>query len=170
MSLLFSAKTVKDRAVKMATNITSQQIKLQRTRLPAMSRVMWAILSRQFCYAGMWLWWAVGRNQLLIPLKGQTHCELFERQRNEHMVSVATDVALNMRGTWKEFVTSWQTLSDPKLLTFHCILQRGALCTRTFLPMCTEAMNLIMQPVNKVMVKGLHLREFSVLLDEVDST
>lgn len=86
------------------------------------------------------------------------------------MVSVATDGAPSMRGAQKGFVTLPQKTLDRKLLTFHCILHREALCAQTFPPKCMEVMNLVIQIVNKIIAKGLNHRQFCSLLDEVDST
>lgn len=180
-----SAKTVKDRAIKMATNITSRQI-ADINSAPAYSIAcdescdvddieQTALLCRYVNSDGP-------QEEIieLIPLKGQTRgediCEAIvdclkaKEIKTSHMVSVATDGAPSMRGTTKGFVTLLQKSLNRKLLTFHCIIHQEALCAQTFPPECMEVMNLVIQMVNKIMAKGLNHRQFCALLDEVDST
>ncbi|KAK1889551.1 General transcription factor II-I repeat domain containing protein 2A [Dissostichus eleginoides] len=179
-----SAKTVKDRTIKMAENITSQQIE-DINSAPAFSIAcdessdvndieQTALLCRYVNSDGP-------QEEIieLIPLKGQTRgedickavmtCLQAKGINTTHMVSVATDGAPSMRGTQKGFVTLLQKSLDRELLTFHCILHQEALCAQTFPPECKEVMDLVIQIVNKIMAKGLNHRQFCSLLDEVDS-
>ncbi|XP_044275526.1 general transcription factor II-I repeat domain-containing protein 2A-like [Varanus komodoensis] len=180
-----SAKTVKDRTIKMAENITRQQIK------DINSAVAYSIACEEskdkgdieqivlFCrYVNS----AGPQEEMLelIPLKGQTRgediCEavldyLRTKEINTtHLVSVATDGAPSMTEEQKGFVALLQNLLGRKLLTFHCILHQEALCAQTFPPECTEVMNVVIQIVNKIIAKGLNHCQFRWLLDEVDST
>lgn len=91
------------------------------------------------------------------------------RVNTNHLISVATDGAPNMRGSQKGFVTLLQKALDRNLLAFNCILHQEALCAQTFPPECMEVMNLVMQIVNKITAKALNHRQFRELLDEVDS-
>ncbi|KAM9717454.1 general transcription factor II-I repeat domain-containing protein 2A-like isoform 1-T1 [Menidia menidia] len=179
-----SAKTVQDRTVKMAENVTRQQIEDINSAL-AYAIACDASKDKNdieqialFCrYVS-----ATGPQEEmidLIPLKGQTRgediCEaVLDCLRNKeikttHLVSVATDGAPCMTGAQKGFVTLLQKSLDRKLLTFHCILHQEALCAQTFPPECTEVMDVVIQIVNKIMAKGLNHRQFRSLLDEMDT-
>ncbi|KAL0973635.1 hypothetical protein UPYG_G00207640 [Umbra pygmaea] len=180
-----SAKTVKDRTIKMAEDITRQQIK------DINSAVAYSIACDEskdkgdieqialFCrYVNS----AGPQEEIieLIPLKGQTrgediceavlNCLSAKGINTTHLVSVATDGAPSMTGAQKGFVALLQKLLDRKLLTFHCILHQEALCAQTFPPECTEVMNVVIQIVNKIMAKSLNHRQFRSLLDELEST
>ncbi|XP_059819303.1 general transcription factor II-I repeat domain-containing protein 2-like [Hypanus sabinus] len=180
-----SAKTVKDRTIKMAEDITSQQIE------DINSAVAYSIACDEskdkgdieqialFCrYVNS----AGPQEELieLIPLKEQTrgediceavlNCLRAKGIKTTHLVSVATGVrAPNMTGTHKGFVALLQKSLDRKLLTFHCILHQEALCAQTFPPECTEVMDVVIQIVNKIMAKSLNHRQFRLLLDELES-
>ncbi|KAJ4939175.1 hypothetical protein JOQ06_028635 [Pogonophryne albipinna] len=180
-----SAKTVKDRTIKMAEDITRQQIK------DINSAVAYSIACDEskdigdieqialFCrYVN-----SAGPQEViieLIPLKGQTrgediceavlNCLRAKGINTTHLVSVATDGPPSMTGAQKGFVALLQKSLDRKLLTFHCILHQEALCAQTFPPECTEVMNVVIQIVNKIMAKGLNHRQFRSLLDELEST
>ncbi|XP_015684326.1 general transcription factor II-I repeat domain-containing protein 2B-like [Protobothrops mucrosquamatus] len=180
-----SAKTVKDRTIKMAENITGQQIKdinsaeaysIACDASKDKSNIEQIVL---FCrYVNS----AGPQEEMiqLIPLKGQTWgediCEavLDYLRINEinttHLVSVATDGAPSMTGAHKGFAALLQKSLGRKLLTFHCILHQEALCAQTFPPECTEVMNVVIQIVNKIMAQGLNHRQFRLLLEEVEST
>ncbi|XP_069792326.1 general transcription factor II-I repeat domain-containing protein 2A-like [Narcine bancroftii] len=180
-----SAKTVKDRAIKVAENITSQLIR-DINSAPAYSNAcdeskdvsdiqQIALLCRDVNSAGP-------QEEIieLIPPKGQTWgediCEAMldcletKEINTTHLVSATTDGAPSMTGAQKGFVILLQKSLERKLLIFHCILQQEALCTQTFPPECTEVMNLVIQIVNKIMAKGLNHQQFCSLLEEVDST
>ena len=180
-----SAKTVKDRTIKMAENITKQQIK------DINSAATYSIACdvskdkndiKQIALFCRYVNSAGPQEEMveLIPLKCQTRgenfCEaVFECLRAKdikttHLVSVATDGAPSMTGAHKGFVTLLQKSLNRKLLSFHCILHQGALCAQTFPPECTEVMNVVTQIVNKIIAKGLNHRQFCALLDEVEST
>ncbi|XP_069460653.1 general transcription factor II-I repeat domain-containing protein 2-like [Ambystoma mexicanum] len=180
-----SAKTVKDRTLKMAENISKQQIQ------DISSAVAYSIACDEskdkgdieqialFCrYVN-----SFGPQEELIeliPLKGQTRGEdickavldfLSAKKINtNHLVSVATDGAPSIRGAQKGFVALLQKALCRTLLSFHCILHQEALCAQTFPPECTKVMDVVIQIVNKIMAKGLNHRQFRLLLDEVEST
>ena len=179
-----SAKTVKDRTIKMSENITSQQIN-DINSAPAFSIAcdessdvndieQLALLCKYVNSDGP-------QEEIieLIPLKGQTrgediceavvNCLKAKEINTTNMVSVAIDGAPSMRGTQKGFITLLQKSLGRELLTFHCILHQEALCAQTFPPECKEVMDLVIQIVNKIMAKGLNHRQFCSLLDEVDS-
>ena len=170
------AKTVKDRTIKMAENITKQQIK--DINLAATYSIACDVSKdkngiEQIALFCRYVNSAGPQEEMieLIPLKCQTRgedvCEVvFEclRAKNiktTHLVSVATDGAPSMTGAHRGFVTLLQKSLNRKLLSFHCILHQEALCAQTFPPECTEVMNLVIQIVNKIM---------ATLLDEVEST
>lgn len=179
-----SAKTVKERAIKMAGNITDQQIK-DINSAPAYSIAcdescdvidieQTALLCRYVNSDGP-------QEEMiqLIPLKGQTQgediCEAVLKCLNDngintnHLISVATDGAPSMRGSKRGFVTLLQKALDRNLLAFHCILHQEALCAQTFPSECMAVMNLVIEMVNKIIAKALNHRQFRALLDEVDS-
>ncbi|KAM3841446.1 general transcription factor II-I repeat domain-containing protein 2-like [Vipera latastei] len=180
-----SAKTVKDRTIDMAENITRQQIK------DINSAVAYSIACNAskdkgdieqialFCrYVN-----SVGPQEEMIefiPLKGQARgediCEAvldyFKTKEisTTHLVSVATDGAPSMTGAQEGFVALLQKSLGRKLLTFHCILHQEALCAQTFPLECAEVMNVVIQLVNKIMAQGVNRHQFSLLLGEVKST
>ena len=179
-----SAKTVKERAIKMANNITDQQIK-DINSAPAFSIACdeWcdvtdieqtALLCRYMNSDGP-------QEEMieLIPLKGQTRgediCDAVLQCLNDkgihtgHLISVATDGAPIMRGSQKGFVTLLQKALDRDLLAFHCILHQEALCAQTFPAECIEVMNHVIQIVNKILAKALNHRQFRASLEEVES-
>ncbi|XP_039186129.1 general transcription factor II-I repeat domain-containing protein 2-like [Crotalus tigris] len=175
-----SAKTVKDRTVEMAENITRQQIKDINSAVAYSiacnaSKEQIALFCRYVNSAGP-------QEEMieLIPLKGQTRGEeIYEAvldylRTNEinttHLVSVATDGAPSMTGAQDSFVALLQKSLGRTLLTFHCILHQEALCAQTFPPECAEVMNVVIQIVNKIMAQGSNRHQFHFLLDEVKST
>lgn len=48
-------------------------------------------------------------------------------------------------------------------------LHQAVLCAQTFPPVCMEAINIVIQIVNKIIAKALNHRQFPELLHEVDS-
>ena len=179
-----SAKIVKERAIKMANNITDQQIK-DINSAPAFSIACdeWcdvtdieqtALLCRYMNSDGP-------QEEMieLIPLKGQTRgediCDAVLQCLNDkgihtgHLISVDTDGAPSMRGSQKGFVTLLQKALDRDLLAFHCILHQEALCAQTFPAECIEVMNHVIQIVNKILAKALNHRQFRASLEEVES-
>ncbi|XP_072251163.1 general transcription factor II-I repeat domain-containing protein 2A-like [Leuresthes tenuis] len=178
-----SAKTVRDRAIKMAENISSKQI-VDINSAEAFSIAcdessdindveQTALLCRYVNSDGP-------QEELieLIPLKGQTRgqdicdavlsCLEAKGINTTHLVSVSTDGAPCMRGTHKGFVNLLQKSLGRELMTFHCILHPEALCAQTFPPDCVEVMNLVIKIVNKIIANGLSHRQFCSLLEEVD--
>ena len=136
LDMPLSAKTVKDRTIKMAEDITRQQIK------DINSAVAYSIACDEskdkgdieqialFCrYVNS----AGPQEEMieLIPLKGQTrgedvseavlNCLRAKGINTTHLVSVA-EGAPSMTGAHKGFVVLPQKSLDRKLLTFHCIL------------------------------------------------
>ena len=180
-----SAKTVKDRTIKMAENITKQQIK------DINSAATYSIACdvskdkndiEQIALFCRYVNSAGPQEEMfeLIPLKCQTRgkdlCEaVFECLRAKdikttHLVSVATDGAPSITGAHRGFVALLQKSLNRKLMSFPCILDQEALCAQTLPPERTEVMNVVIQIVNKIMAKGLNRRQFRELLDEVEST
>uniref|UniRef100_A0A674PAJ3 General transcription factor II-I repeat domain-containing protein 2A-like n=2 Tax=Takifugu rubripes TaxID=31033 RepID=A0A674PAJ3_TAKRU len=180
-----SAKTVKDRTIKMAANISSKQIDDinsaqafsiacdESSDVNDIEQI--ALLCR---YAN-----ANGPQEELIeliPLKGQTRgqdicdavvsCLKDKGINTTHLVSVSTDGAPSMRGAQKGFVNLLQKSLGRDLMTFHCIIHQEALCAQTFPPECVEVMNLVIKIVNKIIANGLSHRQFCSLLEEVENT
>lgn len=182
--MALTAKTVKDRTIRMAEDITRQQIK-DINKAVAYSIAcdeskdksdieQTALFCRYVNDDGP-------QEELikLIPLKGQTrgediceavlNCLKVKEINTTHFMSVATDGAPSMTGPQKGFVALLQKSLDRKLLAFHCILHQEAFCAQTFPPECTDVMDVVIQIVNKIMAKGLNHRQFRSLLDEVES-
>lgn len=156
-----STKTVRDRSIKMAENVTSKQIEdinLAQAFSIACDESrdvndveQTALLCRYVNSDGP-------QEELieLIPLKSQTQgqdiCEAVvscleaKGIKTTHLVSVSTDEAPSMRGAQKGFVNLLQRSLD--LMTFR-ILHQEALCAQTFPPECMEVMNLV-KIVNKI--------------------
>lgn len=166
-----SAKTVKDRTIKMATNITSKQIddinsaQAFSIACDESSDVNDTEQTAPLCrYVN-----SDGPQEELIeliPLKGQTRgqdiceavvsCLKAKGINTTHLVSVSTDGAPSMRGAQKGFVNLLQKSLDQELMTFHCILHQEALCAQTFPPECLEVMNLVIKIVNKIIANRLN--------------
>lgn len=161
-----SAKTVKDRTIKMAANITSQQI----TDINSAPEYSIACDEskdiEQIVFLCIYVNSAGPQEEIIevIPLKGMTRgediCEavldcLKNKEINTcltHLVSVSTDGAPSMTGAQRGFVSLLQKSLDRKLLIFHCILHQEVLCAQTFPPEYTEVMSLVIRIVNKIMV------------------
>lgn len=138
-----SARTVKDRIIKMAANINSQQVKDPAYSIACdVSKDVNDIeqIARLCNYVN-----SAGPQEeitVLLPLKGQTQgediCEVVmdclkaKEINTTHMMSAVTDGAQSMTGRQKWFVTLLQKSLERKLLTFHCILYQEALCAQTF--------------------------------------
>ena len=180
-----SAKTVEDRTIRMANNISSQQIS-DINSAPGYSIAcdgskdisdveQISLFCRYVNSTGL-------KEELIeiIPLKGQTRgedicaavldCLKTKEINTTHLISVATDGAPNMVGTQQGFVSLLQKVLDRKLLTFHCMLHQEALCAQTFPRECNEMMNLVIRVLNKIIAQGLNHRQFRSLLDKLDST
>ena len=180
-----SGKTVKDRTIKMAENITKQQIKdinSAATYSIACDKSKDKNDIEQIALFCRYVNSAGPQEEMvkLIPLKFQTLGEdvckaVFECLRAKdikttHLVSVATDGTPSMTGAHRGFMALLQKSLKRKLLNFHCILHQEVLHAQTFPPECTEVMNVVIQIVIKIMAKGLNHRQFRALLDEVEST
>ncbi|KAM4706621.1 general transcription factor II-I repeat domain-containing protein 2-like [Discoglossus pictus] len=181
-----SAKTVKNRTLKMAENISKQQIQ------DINSAVAYSIACDEskdkgdieqialFCRYVK----SLGPQEELIeliPLKDQTRGEdickavldfLSAKKINtNHLVSVATDGAPSMRGAQKCFVALLQKALGRTLLSFHCILHQEALCAQTFPPECTKVestySDLLLHNKVRWLSKGEVLKRFVTCLEEV---
>ncbi|KAL3967226.1 TIMELESS-interacting protein [Sarotherodon galilaeus] len=160
-----SVKTIKDRTIKMAENITRQQIK------DISSAAAYSIACDESKDKSDSEQIALELIALKCQTRGEDICEAVldclrvKEIKTSHLVSVATDGAPSMTGGHRGFVAWLQKSLDRKLLTFHCILHQEALCAQTFPSECTEVINVI----NKIMAKGLNPSQFCSLLDEVES-
>ncbi|XP_028299320.1 general transcription factor II-I repeat domain-containing protein 2A [Gouania willdenowi] len=176
-----SAKTVRNRTIKMAENISSKQIvainsahafSLACDESSDVNDVeQTALLCRYVNSDGP-------QEELIEPLKGQTGQDICDAVlscleakgiNTTHLVSVSTDGAPSMRGAHKGFVNLLQKSLDRELMTFHCILHQEALCAQTFPLDCVEVMNLVIKIVNKIIANRLSHRQFCSLLEEVDN-
>lgn len=138
-----SAKTVKGRAIKMASNITYQQIK-DINSAPASSIGCDESCDGIDIEQAVLLCSYVNSDRLqeaiikLIPLKGQTWgediCEAVLKCLNDkgintnHLISVATDGAPRMRGSQKGFVT-WSAGLESACFSLH-LTPRSTVCIK----------------------------------------
>ncbi len=158
-----SAKMMRDRALKLAQDITNQQIvdinsacgfpiACDESRdVDDIAQV--ALLGRYVNSEGP-------QEELidLLPLTCQTRGEdifstiitcLKEKGiQTNHIISVATDGAPSMTGIHKGFVSLLKRELNRKLISFHCIVHQQALYAQTCPSEYTEVMN-------KIMAKGL---------------
>lgn len=169
-----SAKTVRDRTIKMAENVTSKQIEdinLAQAFSIACDESRDVNDVEQTALQCRYVNSNGPQEELieLIPLKSQTRgqgiceavvsCLQAKGIKTTHLVSVSTDGAPSMRGAPKGFVNLLQKSLDRELMTFHCILHQEALCAQTLPPECMEVMNLVIKIVNKIIANGLSRRQ-----------
>lgn len=182
--LPLSAKTVRERTIKMEKDITSQQIN-DINSSPGFSiacdescditdEAQVVLFCRYISTEGP-------REELIdmISLTSQTRGEdilkgiissLETKEINlNNIISVATDGAPSMIGKYKGFVSLLREKLNHKIMTFHCIIHQEALCSQSLPPEFNEVMALVMKMVNKIITKGLNHRQFREFLNETES-
>ncbi len=140
-----SAKAMRDRALKLAQDITNQQT------VDIISFCGFSIACDESCDVDIARVALLGRyvnsegpqEQLidLLPLTGQTRGEdifstiitcLKEKEiQTNHIISVATDGAPSMTGIHKGFVSLLKQQLNHEVISFHCIVHQEALCAQT---------------------------------------
>ena len=106
---------------------------------------------------------------------GKDICEIVVnmlRERNIDMskiVSVTTDGAPNMVGRYVGFVELFTEVVDHPILPFHCIIHQEVLCAKVGLKELNDVLSIVTKVVNLIAARALHKRQFSLLLNEVES-
>ncbi|CAM4569570.1 unnamed protein product [Caretta caretta] len=177
-----SAKTIKDRTIKMATDVTSQQISDVR------SAPDFSIACDETCdgddIAQVALLGKYINDQgpqeliVLLSLRGQTRGEDIASAVTEclkqkyidinRIISVATDGAPSMKGTHEGFVTLLKKSMEHDVISFHCKIHQEVLCAHTFPEEISKGLGMVMQIV-KIMASALNYWQFCELLREVNS-
>ncbi len=174
-----SAKTMRDRALKLAQNITitNQQIVNinsacgfsiacdESCDVDDIAQV--ALLGRYVNSEGPW-----EEPIDLLPFTGQTRGEdifstiitcLKEKGiQTNHIISVATDGAPSMTGIHKGFVSLLKQELNHEVISFHCIIHQEALYAHSCPSEFPAVMDLVMK-IKKIMAKGLNHRQFREL-------
>ena len=94
------------------------------------------------------------------------------RERNIDMskiVSVTTDGAPNMVGRNVGFVKLFIEVVGHPILPFHCIIHQEVLCAKVGLKELNDVLSIVTKVVNLISAQALHKRQFSLLLNEVES-
>lgn len=179
-----SATTVRDRSVRMAENITEQQLN------DLKSSPVFSLACDESCdvkniaqltLIGRYVSSTGVHEELLglLPLKGQTRgediCTIiteFCRKKEinlDKLISLCTDGSPNMIGKYKGFVALFKQNVKHELLSFHCIVHQEALCAQTFPVEINQVMTLVVKIINKIIASALNHRQFRALLDEVNA-
>uniref|UniRef100_A0A8C4X7H4 HAT C-terminal dimerisation domain-containing protein n=1 Tax=Erpetoichthys calabaricus TaxID=27687 RepID=A0A8C4X7H4_ERPCA len=182
--LPLSAKTVKDRTVKMSSNITNQQIedlKLVSALSIAVDESCDINDTAQVSLFVRFISSTGPKEELLglLPLKGQTRGEdianaVIECMEKHHIpldkiVSISTDGAKSMTGVRKGFVSILTEKMNHEILVYHCIIHQEALCAQTFPEEICNVMELVIKIVNTIVAKALYHRQFKEFLVEMES-
>ena len=85
------------------------------------------------------------------------------------IVSVTTDGAPNMVGRNVGFVKLFTEVVGHRILPFHCIIHQEVLCAKAGLKELNNV-SVVIKVVNLISSQALHKREFSILLNQVDSS
>ena len=86
----------------------------------------------------------------------------------ENIVSCATDGAMSMVGRHKGFIAHLKKLC-PEILVVHCVLHRHQLVAKTISPDLNQALNIVIQTINKIKSNSKFdrlFRKFCVDFDE----
>lgn len=86
-----------------------------------------------------------------------------------NIVSVATDGAPSMIGKNAGFVQLLKQEVNHNLVEFHCILHQESLCAKNSFKSLENVLSLVTKIVNFIVAHALNKRQFTKLLDEVDS-
>ena len=185
--LPLSAKTMKDRTIKMCSNITIQQIedlKLVSALSIAVDESCDINDTAQVSLFVRFMSHSGPKEELLglLPLKGQTRGEdianaVIECMEKHHIpldkiVSISTDGAKSMTGVRKGFVAILKEKINHEILAYHCIIHQEALCAlcaQTFPEEICKVMELVITIINSILAKALNHRQFKEFLVEMES-
>lgn len=85
------------------------------------------------------------------------------------IVSVTTDGAPSMTGKDAGFVNLFTRHVGHLLLGFHCIVLQEALCAKSGLKELEDVMKVVTKMINFIAARALNKRQFQILLNEVNS-
>ncbi|XP_028003621.2 general transcription factor II-I repeat domain-containing protein 2-like [Eptesicus fuscus] len=169
--LPLSAKTVKDRIVKMSLNITDQQVedlKLVSALSIAVDESCDINDTTQVSLFVRFIASTGPKEELLglLPFKGQTRGEdianaVIECIEKHHIpldkiVSISTDRAKSMTGVRNGFVAILKEKINHEILTYHCIIHQEALCAQTFPEEICKVMELVINIISSIIAKALN--------------
>lgn len=86
-----------------------------------------------------------------------------------NIVSITTDGAPNMVGKHNGFVQLFSKEISHPLISFHCLIHQEALCAKDSLKSLQNVMEVVTKVVNFITSRALNNRQFTKLLDEVES-
>jgi len=181
--LPLSAKTVRDRTVRMAENVTQKQLYNLKSS-PVFSFAcdescdvqdiaQLTLIARYITSTG-------NHEELLglLPLKGQTRGEdiytiitefCTKKEINiDRLLSLCVDGSPNMIGEYKGYVTLLNQNVKQELLSFHCIVHQEDLCAQMFPIEINQVMTLVVKIINTIIASAVNHRQFRALLDEVN--
>ncbi|XP_036275872.1 general transcription factor II-I repeat domain-containing protein 2A isoform X2 [Pipistrellus kuhlii] len=182
--LPLSAKTVKDRTVKMSSNITDQQVedlKLVSSLSIAVDESCDINNTAQVSLFVRFVSSTGPKEELLglLPLKGQTSgediansvIECIERHHIplDKIVSISTDGAKSMTDVRNGFVDILKEKINHEILTYHCIIHQEALCAQTFPEEICKVMELVINMINSIIAKAPNHCQFKEFLVEMES-
>ncbi|GFW01827.1 general transcription factor II-I repeat domain-containing protein 2 [Trichonephila clavipes] len=183
MALPLSAKTIKDRTIKMCSNITTQHIedlKLVSALSIAVDESCDINHTAQVSLFVRFMSHPGPKEELLalLPLKGQTREDIaytvIECMDKLHIpfdkiVSISTDGAKSMTGVRKGFVSILKEKINHEILAYHCIIHQEVLCRQTFPDEICKVMQLGIAIINSILAKALNHRQFREFLFEMES-
>ncbi|XP_050065321.1 general transcription factor II-I repeat domain-containing protein 2A-like [Aphis gossypii] len=86
-----------------------------------------------------------------------------------NIVSINKDGAPNMVGKHNGFVQLFSNEISHPLISFHCLIHQEALCAKDSLKSLQNVMEVVTKVVNFITSRALNNRQFTKLLDEVES-
>ncbi|XP_060845493.1 general transcription factor II-I repeat domain-containing protein 2A-like [Rhopalosiphum padi] len=86
-----------------------------------------------------------------------------------NIVSITTDGTPNMVGKHNGFVQLFSKEISLPLISFHCLIHQEALCAKDSLKSLQNVMEVVTKVVNFITSRALNNRQFTKLLDEVES-
>ncbi|XP_065673851.1 general transcription factor II-I repeat domain-containing protein 2A-like [Hydra vulgaris] len=179
-----SAKTIKDKTIKMCLNITTQHIEDLKLILALSLAVDESCDINNTAQVSLYVRFMShsGPNEELLgllPLKGQTRGEdianaVIKCMDKHHIpldkiVSILTDWTKSMAGVRKGFVAILKKKINYEILVYHCIIHLEALCAQTFPDKICKVMELVITIINSILAKALNHCQFKIFLFEMES-
>ncbi|XP_076763723.1 general transcription factor II-I repeat domain-containing protein 2A-like [Xylocopa sonorina] len=146
--LPLSAKTIKDRTIKMCSNITTQHIE----DLKLVSAL--SIIVDESCDIN-------DTAQVSLFVRFMSHSGPKEKLLG---LLPLKNGAKSMTGVRKGFVAILKEKIYHEILVYHCIIHREVLCAQTF----PEFMELVITIINSLLAKALNHRQFKEFLFEME--